>query len=585
MDSDFKEEVLKKWQVQLAQKSVKKVDSQNPDIGNEAIAEDCTQTKKELDTLIQHVNILMEHRAKKLQEQKPDFLAEGSNTLTEIALQIIKQEYIKKKHDENSVDYQKIADLTAQLTFFARLADHVKLDILRNATFVSYPANTTIFSQGDIGDLMYIILKGSVHVRVKKKTTYGSVENLIVNTLYDGLHFGDYAIINKGKQDPEEIQDVGQVRQKISPPMSPSKHIGRLATMALGDPNYTFKDGVGGYKNQKSVYDSPRSPLDRETNRSEHPDVAGPSRRYFKDNTKRTATVETVEHCDLLAIPREKFQNIFMDMVEEDLHDKLEILTSLPFLKKFDPFGLIPLANNLTAKEYKIGEIIQAADDSVSTFRIILRGRCKVILGVLRENNLDPPVTLHGRMASVKPLKAGTVDYSCAETAIKSDAGQAISLKKEKNSNIKRTYEPRIFNFDELGTHGNSLYYVEHAVLTSLAPADFFGGRSLLNYEDFKHEEDPFKKLNEIENLAKVSVVADSATVEILEIEKDRLKYIPEALVKILKSGLINCKEFDDYNIEEELKKNQKWREYKDKEVKDVYKRRIMPHGSTFKKF
>jgi len=63
------------------------------------------------------------------------------------------------------------------------------------------------------------------------------------------------------------------------------------------------------------------------------------------------------------------------------------------------------------------------------------------------------------------------------------------------------------------------------------------------------------------------------------------LKYIPEALVKILKSGLINCKEFDDYNIEEELKKNQKWREYKDKEVKDVYKRRIMPHGSTFKKF
>jgi len=133
-------------------------------------------------------------------------IKEGSNTLTEIALRIIKQEYKKKKEDESSVNYQKIADLTSQLTFFARLADHVKLDILRNATLVSYPANTTIFKQGDVGELMYIILKGSVHVRTKKKTTYGSVENLIVNTLYDGLHFGDYAIINRGNAAQEDAE-------------------------------------------------------------------------------------------------------------------------------------------------------------------------------------------------------------------------------------------------------------------------------------------------------------------------------------------------------------------------------------------
>ena len=107
--------------------------------------------------------------------------------------------------------------------------------------------------------------------------------------------------------------------------------------MALGDPNYTFKEGAkGGYLRQESQADSPKSIAGQGTGRTDLPDVAGPSRRYFKDNIKRTATVETVEQCDLLAIPREKFQNIFMDMVHEDLHDKLEVLTSLPFLSVND---------------------------------------------------------------------------------------------------------------------------------------------------------------------------------------------------------------------------------------------------------
>jgi len=37
-------------------------------------------------------------------------------------------------------------------------------------------------------------------------------------------------------------------------------------------------------------------------------------------------------------------------------------------------------------------------------------------------------------------------------------------LKKEKGGNIKRNYEPRIFNYDEIGTHGKTFYYVEHVI-------------------------------------------------------------------------------------------------------------------------
>ena len=61
--------------------------------------------------------------------------------------------------------------------------------------FVQYPSGATIFKQGDYGDLMYIILRGSVNVRTKKTTVYGRLENIIVAVLYDGSHFGDYAMM------------------------------------------------------------------------------------------------------------------------------------------------------------------------------------------------------------------------------------------------------------------------------------------------------------------------------------------------------------------------------------------------------
>jgi len=44
-------------------------------------------------------------------------------------------------------------------------------------------------------------------------------------------------------------------------------------------------------------------------------------------------------------------------------------------------------------------------------------------------------------------------------------------------------------------------------ILASLAPCDHFGGRSLLKEEDFLHQEDPFEKMNELDRIAKVSVV------------------------------------------------------------------------------
>jgi hypothetical protein len=42
---------------------------------------------------------------------------------------------------------------------------------------------------------MYIILRGGVHVRIKRNNIAGELENPVVVSLYDGLQFGELALM------------------------------------------------------------------------------------------------------------------------------------------------------------------------------------------------------------------------------------------------------------------------------------------------------------------------------------------------------------------------------------------------------
>jgi CRP-like cAMP-binding protein len=66
--------------------------------------------------------------------------------------------------------------------------------VFKEAEFRSLPARTTIFKQGDIGDMMYVILKGRVAV---EKTTVEQGNLPVVQALLnDGDHFGELGLID-----------------------------------------------------------------------------------------------------------------------------------------------------------------------------------------------------------------------------------------------------------------------------------------------------------------------------------------------------------------------------------------------------
>jgi len=65
----------------------------------------------------------------------------------------------------------------------------IALELFRNETEgVSHPAGSIIFSAGDIGDAMYVVLEGQVELRIN-----GSV----VETLGPGEPFGEMALIDR----------------------------------------------------------------------------------------------------------------------------------------------------------------------------------------------------------------------------------------------------------------------------------------------------------------------------------------------------------------------------------------------------
>lgn len=89
-----------------------------------------------------------------------------------------------------------------KLRFFSQFSDDIISQIIEAGTLLQLPVKNTLFKQGDTGQEMYIILRGSVKV-VVTNSLFGSVP-FTITTLYDGEYFGEQALY-ESKLDDEEV--------------------------------------------------------------------------------------------------------------------------------------------------------------------------------------------------------------------------------------------------------------------------------------------------------------------------------------------------------------------------------------------
>ena len=76
------------------------------------------------------------------------------------------------------------------------------MKILENSILIKKKACEILFKEGDYGDLMYIIIKGSVNIKVKRNYESYAKGNyeVVINSFYDGDHFGDLAMMSSRKK-------------------------------------------------------------------------------------------------------------------------------------------------------------------------------------------------------------------------------------------------------------------------------------------------------------------------------------------------------------------------------------------------
>jgi len=87
----------------------------------------------------------------------------------------------------------------------------------------------------------------------------------------------------------------------------------------------------------------------------------------------------------LLQINRQKFKEILISVLQEDVDQKVKILQLIPFFNYEDPAQLVPLANNLGNATFKMGQRIICTGDLVEEFYIVAKGKCKVVHEMVEE--------------------------------------------------------------------------------------------------------------------------------------------------------------------------------------------------------
>ena len=249
--------------------------------------------------------------------------------------------------------------MTAGLKSFAKFSKNVRLTLLRDAEFRHYERGSFVFKQGDYGDNMYIILRGSCNVRISRKNKHGIIEDVIVNCLYDGDMFGELSMMGTS------------MKSKLQ---TKTTHLNKKAK--------TFSKQNG----QSEATQSNTHISGRKSNKLSEMEALGlkspvmieDEKRYF-ERTKRAASIQVAQATDVLSIPRERFKVILMNVIQKKLDVKLKILLNLSFFEKIEPYLLIPLASNLSTKTFKMGEAILKEGETPTEFCIIAEGTLKVV--------------------------------------------------------------------------------------------------------------------------------------------------------------------------------------------------------------
>lgn len=116
-----------------------------------------------------------------------------SKDINEQTLKILDEEFCK---DTSARNYGILETILKNLVFFSKFPFEIRMKLIKASVFKKYESDEIIIKQGEAGDSMFVILRGSIKI-VKSSPEFGNLK-LTINSMYDGETFGELALLSEG---------------------------------------------------------------------------------------------------------------------------------------------------------------------------------------------------------------------------------------------------------------------------------------------------------------------------------------------------------------------------------------------------
>jgi len=255
--------------------------------------------------------------------------------VTEYETNLITEEF-KKPQDNRNLEL--LDSITKRLKFFMKFNKLTRIKLLKTAHFKCFPYGLNLFNEGDEGENMYIIVKGAVNVYKKiKDYRTNKTSELLVSSLYDGDHFGELAMIGKGKQKHintleilENIKCFGDIirQQNEEDEMRKLDQKKDIVRKMVELDEARFLGKVLSVEDEHFLETYPMEEKEKILKGIEDEQM-----NMGITKSKRMASVRIAETSFILLLSGENYRNILFNVIKSDLDYKIKILMHLPFFQ------------------------------------------------------------------------------------------------------------------------------------------------------------------------------------------------------------------------------------------------------------
>lgn len=198
----------------------------------------------------------------------------------------------------------------------------IREKIINKAELCEYRSGHTIFRQGDFGDKMYIILKGSVNVIIHYiDPITGKPGEKTVAWMRDGSSFGEYSMLGSKSRAAKDnvFTSIAKMTNNIN---------NRLVYLKK---SVIYEQDID-LKAQNMVEDWKKKNAEEEAVKY-NPFLKADAPPAYQERTKRAADIVVAEDILLLELSREYFREIILDTIKDEYERKMRILADLPLFK------------------------------------------------------------------------------------------------------------------------------------------------------------------------------------------------------------------------------------------------------------